>query len=129
MARKQREMTKSPVALARSAYTAAKQALDERASPFSKKKFTQPQLFSILVLKAFFKTDYRGITDILRDFSDLREVLELKSVPHYSTLAHAEKRLLKKGLLTYSNELSSNGQGEPDFFEARRPGRSSTRRD
>ncbi len=127
MARKQREMTKSPVALARSAYKAAKQALDEHASPFSKKKFTQPQLFSVLVLKAFFKTDYRGITDILRDFSDLREVLELKSVPHYSTLAYAEKRLLKKGLLTYSNELSLNEQGEPDFFEVK-SGRSSTPR-
>jgi hypothetical protein len=128
VARMQRGMTKSPVALARSSYRAAKKALDDQASPFSKKKFTQPQLFSILVLKAFFKTDYRGIVDILRDFSDLREILELKSVPHYSTLAHAEKRLLKKGLLTYSKSSYSEQLEDMDFFEVK-TGRSSTRRD
>jgi len=121
-------MTKSPVSLARSSYKAAKKVLPDQDSPFSKKKFTQPQLFSILVLKAFFKTDYRGITDILRDFSDLREVLELKSVPHYSTLAHAEKRLLKKGLLTYSKYGYSDQPEDMDFFEVR-TGPSSTRRD
>src|ERR1051326_2375357 len=105
-------MTKSPLALARSAYQAAKKALPERASPYSKKKFTQPQLFAILVLRAFFRTDYRGMADILRDFSDLREALELKSVPHYSTLALAEKRLLKKGLLTYSSDGYSEEEGD-----------------
>ena len=127
MARKSRAMTKSPLALARSAYKAAKKALPERASPYSKKKFTQPQLFAILVLRAFFRTDYRGMTDILRDFSDLREELELKSVPHYSTLALAEKRLLKKGLLTYSRDGYSEEEGDMAFF-AVKTGPSSTRR-
>ena len=128
MARKSRAMTKSPIALACSAYKAAKKALEPHASPYSKKKFTQPQLFAILVLRAFFRTDYRGMTDILRDFSDLREVLELKSVPHYSTLALAEKRLLKKGLLTYSNDGYSEKEGDMAFF-AVKTGPSSTRRD
>ena len=128
MAGKSRAMTKSPLALARSAYKAAKKVLPERASLYSKKKFTQPQLFTILVLRAFFRTDYRGIADILRDFSDLREALELKSVPHYSTLALAEKRLLKKRLLTYSNDGYSEAEGDLAFFEGK-TGLSSTRRD
>jgi hypothetical protein len=127
MAKQSRAMTKSPLALSRSAYRAAQQALPERASPYSKKKFTQPQLFTILVLRAFFRTDYRGMTDILRDFSDLQEALELQSVPHYSTLALAEKRLLKKGLLTFSSTGYSTAAGEQAFF-AVKTGPSSTRR-
>ncbi len=51
------------------------------------------------MLRQFLKTDYRGIIQMLCDFSDLRKVLGLKKVPHYSTLCYAEKRLLKKGLL------------------------------
>jgi len=93
-----REMTKSPVALAKEAFQVAKTVLAAYSSRFSPKLFTQPQLFSILVLRQFFKTDYRGITEILTDFSDLRKALELKKVPHYSTLCYAEQRLLKKGL-------------------------------
>ncbi len=64
--------------------------------------YTQHQLFAILVLRQFLKTDYRGIIQMLKDFSDLREVLGIKKVPHYSTLCYAEKRLLKKKLLKAS---------------------------
>jgi hypothetical protein len=42
------------------------------AHKYSPKKFTQPQLFACLVLKVFFKTDYRGIEKYLLDLSDLR---------------------------------------------------------
>lgn len=117
MVQTSRGMTKSPVSLARHALKAAQKVLGDHASPYSKKKFTQPQLFAILVLKAFFRTDYRGIIEILRDFSDLRNTLGLTSVPHYSTLAYAEKRLLKKRLLTYSNSLSSDPLDDTAFFE------------
>ena len=93
-----REMTKSPVALAKEVYEVAKFALAPYSGPFSPKTFTQPQLFTILVLRQFFKTDYRGIIEILADFCNLQRTLELKKVPHYSTLCYAEQRLLKKGL-------------------------------
>jgi hypothetical protein len=56
-------------------------------------------LFAVLALRQFLKTDYRGVIQMLKDFSDLRKVLDLKNVPHYSTLCYAEKRLIKKGLL------------------------------
>ena len=93
-------MTKSPVALAREALRIAQAALPSYSHPFSPKVFTQHQLFAILVLRQFFKTDYRGIVELLRDWGDLRRELKLKRVPNYSTLWHAERRLGKKGLLT-----------------------------
>jgi len=102
-----RNMTKSPVALARKALQIGREALEPYSSHFSRKDFTQPQLLAILVLRQFFKTDYRGVIQMLQDFSDLRTALELNKVPHYSTLCYAEKRLLKKGLLTDCLRLSS----------------------
>jgi isochorismate hydrolase len=41
---------------------------------------------------------YRGVVQLLKDLSDLREVLELKKIPHFTTVQKAEQRLLKKGL-------------------------------
>jgi len=95
-----RSMTKSPMALAREALKVGQEGLPRYSSPFSRRDFTQGQLFAILVLRQFFKTDYRGVVQLLHDFSDLRETLELQKLPHYSTLCYAEKRLLKKGLST-----------------------------
>ena len=92
-----RQMTKAPVRLAREALCVATAALPAYSAVHSPKKYTQPQLFALLVLRQFFKTDYRGIVALLSDLSDVREVLGLKVVPHYSTLCYAERRLLKKG--------------------------------
>ena len=91
-----RAATRSPVALAKTAYGVAQAALPAYSSPFSRKDFTQPQLYACLVLMEFFKTDYRGIVAYLSDFSDLRQVLGLTDkVPHYSTLCRAKDRLGK----------------------------------
>ena len=91
--------SKSPKAVASVAYETAKQTLPAYHHKKSPKKFTQAQLFTCLVLKEFFKTDYRGIEAILMDTSDLRKVLELKHVPHYTTLQKAAHRLTGKGPL------------------------------
>jgi len=69
-------------------------SLPEYAHRFSPRKFTQPQLFACLVLKAFFKTDYRGISAILEDVPDLRDVIGLRTTPHFTTLQKAAGRLL-----------------------------------
>jgi len=107
-------MTKSPVALAKEALAVAEAALPAYSSRFSKKDFTQRQHFAILALRQFFKTDYRGTVQLLRDFAELRNILKLKKVPHYSTLCYAEKRLLKKGLSRPSWKLSSNAPERED---------------
>src|SRR5437588_11600871 len=92
-----RTMTKSPRAVAREALRLAQEALPAYSSKFSRKDFTQHQLFALLALKTFVKTDYRGTVQLLEDFAALREDLGLAAVPHYSTLCYAARRLLKKG--------------------------------
>jgi hypothetical protein len=93
-----RSLSKSPLAVVREALTAARQALPEYSCAVSRRDFTQPQLFAILALRKFLDLDYRGIIAILREWSDVRELLGLKKIPHYSTLCYAEERLLKGGL-------------------------------
>jgi hypothetical protein len=90
-------MTKSPRAVAREALRLAQQSLPAYSSRFSRKDFTQHQLFALLALKTFFKTDYRGVVALLDDFPELRADLGLDKLPHYSTLCYAAGRLLKKG--------------------------------
>ncbi len=89
-----RAMTKSPLRLAREALAVGQSALPAYSGRFSRHDFTQPQLFAILVLKVFLKTDLRGIVAMLAEWSDLRSELGLKKVPHYSTLSYAQRRLL-----------------------------------
>jgi hypothetical protein len=90
-------MTKSPRKVAQEALRLARETLPLYSCRFSRKDYTQHQLFALLVLKAFHKTDYRGIIAIVADSSDLRRDLGLARVPHHSTLNYAEQRLLKRG--------------------------------
>jgi uncharacterized protein HemX len=92
-----RSTTRSPVALARKALQIASDALPAYSSKCSRQDFTQPQLFAMLALKQFFKTDDRGLVALLKDLSDLRQALGIKKVPHHATLFKAQQRLAKKG--------------------------------
>ena len=87
--------SKSPRKVAVAAYKIAKSTLPQYAHRFSPKKFTQPQLFTCLVLKIFFKTDYRGITAILSDSPGLCKSFNMTTVPHFTTLQKASKKLLR----------------------------------
>lgn len=90
-------MTKSPRAVVREALAVARDALPAYSCPTSRKDFTAHQVFAVLALKTFLKTDYRGVTQFLADFAEIRDDLGLAKVPHYSTLCYAAARLLKKG--------------------------------
>ncbi len=89
-------MTKSPRAVAKEALRLAQETLPAYSSKFSRKDFTQHQLFAVLALKTFLKTDYRGVVQHLADFCELRDDLGLRKVPDHSTLCYAARRLLKK---------------------------------
>ena len=93
-----RVMSKSPKDVAMQALEAAKQSLPAYSATHSPKKFTQHQLFAIATLRQFFRVDYRGIETLLKESSDLREALGLHCVPHFSTVAYAEKRLSQGGV-------------------------------
>jgi hypothetical protein len=92
----------------------AAQALPAYSVATSRRDYTQHQLFAILALKTFFKTDYRGVAQYLTDFADLRADLGLAKVPHYSTLCYAARRLLKGG----PSSASSSGPPRPQPLAA-----------
>ena len=86
--------TKSPLRVAVWAYEIGKQALPAYSCEKSNHLYTQHQLFALLILKQFFQEDYRGLIGIISDFSDIQKVLELQTIPHFTTLQKASKRLL-----------------------------------
>jgi hypothetical protein len=95
-------MTKSVIAVARAALRVGRKGLKPYSHPNSPKTFTQPQLFAMLTVRQFFSLDYRATVQLLADWSDLRRVLKIKTLPHWTTLQKAEARLLKKGASTGS---------------------------
>src|ERR671916_126015 len=82
-------MTKSAPRIARDALTAGEAALPPYGSRFSRRDHAQLQLFALLVLRQFLRTDYRGVVALAAEWRELREVLGLAKVPHYSTRARA----------------------------------------
>lgn len=97
MAASQRGMTKSALALARTALEVAGSRLAPYSHPCSPRKFKQAQLVAMLVVRRFFDLDYRGMVQLLADWSDLREAVGIRRLPHFTTLQKADARLLKKG--------------------------------
>jgi hypothetical protein len=98
-------MTRSPLEFARLALAIGKQSLSPYSAQRSRKDFIQAQHFALVALRQYFKTDYRRAVQMVAEWSDLREVLELQKVPHWTTLEKAHKRLLKKGVSIDSSTL------------------------
>lgn len=86
--------SKSPRKVLLAAWDVARMVLPAYSHRFSPKKFTQHALFACLVLKAFLRTDYRGLTECLKDSPDWCRAIELAKVPHFTTFQKAAKRLL-----------------------------------
>ena len=87
---------------ARVALEVAKRVLPPYRSRFSKHQFTQPQLLAVLLLMRYEDWTFREAEVRLGEHRDLREVLQLQSVPDYTTLYRFLKRLeddtLERGL-------------------------------
>lgn len=77
------------------AYQLGSEVLEPYAHEYSPRRYTQSQIFACLVLKMFFKTDYRGLEAILRDSPQFCAAISMKQVPHFTTFQKAERRLLK----------------------------------
>jgi len=92
--------SKSPKAVAQAAYLAGQKALPRYAHKYSRQDFTCAQLFAVLVLRKFFKLDYRGTIQYLADWAELREMLDFDDkLPHFTTPQKAAAKLLKDPLL------------------------------
>lgn len=86
--------SKSPRKVLLVAHEAARRSIPPYCHRFAPKKFTQWQLFACLVLKVHQQKDYRGIYELLRDSSDLRDAIGLTKVPHWTTIQQSASRLL-----------------------------------
>ena len=78
--------------VARVALKMGNRVLPQYAHKFVPGKYTRPQLHGCLVLKRFFRTNYRGVCVLLEDLPSLREELGLRKVPHLATLQHAHAK-------------------------------------
>lgn len=87
--------SKSPKAVLLTAYRVGQRHLPTYAHRCSPKKFTQPQLFACLVLKEFYRLDYRKLAAFLKDTPDLAKTIELDLIPHFTTFHKAARRLLR----------------------------------
>ena len=74
------------------ALTLGRKHLAAYGSPTSRKDFTQPQLMTCLILKVYKKCTYRGIMEDLQCSAELRQVLGLEKVPHWTTIEKFAKR-------------------------------------
>jgi Transposase DDE domain len=60
--------------------------------PKSPKRFTQAQLMTCLILRAYLRTTYRGVIEVLETSEKLQKCLGLERLPHYSTLKYFADR-------------------------------------
>jgi hypothetical protein len=110
------QTSKSPRKVALEAYEVAKRKLPAYSHRFSPKKFTQHQLFALLILKIHQRKDYRGVIALLEDMPQLLKDLQLRSIPHFTTLQKATERLLREG--SAQNLLS----GTVEHYRKKAPG-------
>ena len=88
--------------IASTALRAARRCVASYGSVKSRHDFTQPQLVACLVVRAYLKATYRGLTEILGASEQLRRALGLESVPHWTTL---QKCAAREGMLEVINAV------------------------
>lgn len=90
--------SKSPRRVLKLAYALAQEALEPFASRFSRKDFTRPQLFSLLVLREHQKKSYRGLEVLLSESPGWLADIGLDKAPDHNTLCRAFTSLIKPGV-------------------------------
>lgn len=88
--------TKSSIKVVGIALRVAAQTLPKYSHRFSPQKFTQPQLFTCLVLKTLWKCDFRTLYLRLKEADKITSAIGLKMIPHYTTFNKAALRLLSQ---------------------------------
>src|ERR1700722_15434819 len=99
------ETCKSPRKVLDAAYALGLTCL-KRRSKFSRKDFTDAQLFACLVLREHQKKSYRGVVALLEDCPDWCRDIGLQKVPDHNTLCRAFHRLVKPPTVERMLDLS-----------------------
>jgi hypothetical protein len=92
----------------------------------SRKDFTQRQLMACLILRAYLKTTYRGLLDILSGNGSLRACLGLeeKKLPHFTTLqkfsARSEVIAIAQSIVAHIGQVAmqTGGNQEPAAMDS-----------
>ena len=100
------ETCKSPRKVLNAAYALATACLKEHQSKFSRKDFTDPQLFACLILREHQKKSYRGVVALLADCPAWRADIGMKKTPSCYTLNRAFFRLVKPGAVEAMLDVS-----------------------
>lgn len=80
---------KSPRDVFIAAWKLGYECLPEYSSFFSRKDFTQPQMFACLVLRHFYKLSYRGLAALLRDCPEWCAAIDMDRAPDHRTVCDA----------------------------------------
>src|SRR6202167_6738077 len=83
----------------------------------SRHDFTQRQLMSCLILRAYLKTTYRGVLELLAVSPSLRQCLGLsEKMPHYTTLQKfsARSKVLEIADAMIQSIARAHGRLEPE---------------
>ena len=82
----------------------------------SRHDFTQRQLMACLVVRAYLKTTYRGVLEILSVSPSLRQELGLREkLPHYTTLQKFSARSKVLEIADAMIQSIGRAAGEADF--------------
>jgi hypothetical protein len=90
--------SKSPRKVLRLAHQLARQVLPAHASRFSRKDFTNAQLFACLVLREHQRKSFRGVEALLADSPQWLADIGLGKPPDHNTLCRAFDRFVKPAL-------------------------------
>ena len=94
--------------------------LADYGSARSRHDFTQRQLMSCLILRAYLKATYRGIIEVLDGHSRLRAVLGMEEkMPHYTTLqkfgARSEVLKIADAMIAQIGQAALRVQGRKEL--------------
>lgn len=90
--------SKSPRKVFVLAYQLARQVLPPHASRFSRKDYTQPQLFACLVLREHQRKSFRSVEALLADSPEWLAQIGLAKPPDHNTLCRAFDAFMKPKL-------------------------------
>ena len=93
--------------------------LADYGSARSRHDFTQRQLMACLILRAYLKTTYRGVLELLSVSPNLREALGMQDkLPHYTTLQKFSARSQVLAIADAIIRTIGRAAGEPKFAKA-----------
>ena len=100
------ETCQSPRKVLNAAYALGLACLKQPRSKFSRRDFTEAQLFACLVLREHQRKSYRGLVALLNDAPQWCSDIGLRKVPDHNTLCRAFHRLVKPGVVETMLDLS-----------------------